>query len=671
MMDDLSRCVFYKEGKCNIYLRQKGKFHRKLVPLSMLNEDIRQHSVNITVDLSEYTERSLIMSRMGVVDICSNDDVICPYHRYSYGIMWRPSTLCQSPYHNKKKPKAAHVLRIDYYTKLIEIELFKGNKNYHIAIGQKICRTCLPKIQSACVEKTNTTIIDADAYSTTRFSKIKAHERINDLAILNGDNFQSPSQPSDCASTSIYVEKLTLNDINELLMTISNDIEPLKYQIQQPIGNLSACTIRSLKRHYESIMKEFSNFICECIAPEQSRSLLEVFENKLDPSMQSIVEAYHSAPSRKWKIFLLSTVSKQLTNDTLQSIFNCNRYTIDRSRHIRHQNEQFNLLNKKTIRRTRLEKHRLEFFFEFLFSSGLIQDVAYGTTCLRFDQGDKVLVPHVVRIMMKNHIYQLYHQHSIQIAYDQPLSRATVFRLLGVCKMQQKRTMCGLDSFSVDGNNGFDILENLIKDLQLNKNQEKDMLQLVHLSRNYLKFEYQQNINEDQTNCATHCRLFALNHPTDKNFQADCGHKIHSMSCDKCNTLLGLLRQMEILVANVPPSTNKDEIISDLSTAKADIMAWMFHVIRGVQQDKSKKFTMSQVNSKTGVLLSDWAMKILPQLHREKMDNWFGKKGISLHVDVLFYMDCNNNLKKEYLFYCHRSMFTRYVSCSLCFRTCH
>jgi hypothetical protein len=47
---------------------------------------------------------------------------------------------------------------------------------------------------------------------------------------------------------------------------------------------------------------------------------------------------------------------------------------------------------------------------------------------------------------------------------------------------------------------------------------------------------------------------------------------------------------------------------------------------------------MSQLNSSSGVLLPDWAMKILPQSHREKMNEWFGKKGISLHVDVLFYM---------------------------------
>ena len=81
--------------------------------------------------------------------------------------------------------------------------------------------------------------------------------------------------------------------------------------------------------------------------------------------MQSIVEAYHSAPNNKWKWFLLSTVPKHFGRDKLQVIFNCNRYMIDKSRHIRHQNDQFNLMNRKVIRRNRLEQNRLEFFFDF------------------------------------------------------------------------------------------------------------------------------------------------------------------------------------------------------------------------------------------------------------------------------------------------------------------
>ncbi|CAF1530589.1 unnamed protein product [Adineta ricciae] len=649
MKKTFADCIFYKDGKCGVYSRQKGRIHGNMVMLSMLNESIVQHSRNIGVNLSEYTERSLIMSRIGVPDVCKDDDLMCPYHRYSYGIMWRASKLCQSPYHDNKKPKGTHTLPADYYTKLVESELFKGNRAYQFPIGQKVCRTCLTKITSVCISKTSITMVKEDLCLTTRSSKMKAQEQINDL-INTHTEFQSPSQFSECSSSSVYTDKLSLNHANQILASISNKIELLKYQIQQPIHDLSAETIRSLKRHYGSIIKEFSGFICEAIAPGQGEYLLEVFEEKLDSTTQSIVEAYHSAPSRKWKYFLLSTVSKQFNYDALQSMFNCNRYMIEKSRYILQQNHCFNLMNKNLIRRTRLEKNRLEVFFDFLFSSGLIQDVVHGTTFLRFDKGEKILVPYVVRVMMKNHIFQLYHQHCIQTCFDRPLSRSTVYRLLDVCKMQQKKTMCGLDSFVVDGNNGFDMLETIVRDLELNKNEEKNMLQLVSLSRNYLKFEYPQNVNDNNSNCATHCRLFALSHSTDRNFKAICGHTEHFMSCIKCNTLLRLLRRIATLVSNAPSSSRKDDMSNDLATAQADIMEWMFHIVRGIQQDKSKKFAMSQLNSNTGILLSDWAMKILPQSHREKMDDWFGKKGISLHVDVLFYMDTNNQLKKNTYF---------------------
>ncbi|CAF0916654.1 unnamed protein product [Rotaria sordida] len=43
---------------------------------------------------------------------------------------------------------------------------------------------------------------------------------------------------------------------------------------------------------------------------------------------------------------------------------------------------------------------------------------------------------------------------------------------------------------------------------------------------------------------------------------------------------------MEYLVGDVPPSDSKDELEVDLLTAKVDILSWMFHIIRGVQQDK-------------------------------------------------------------------------------------
>jgi hypothetical protein len=153
--EQFSSCIFYGQGKCNVYLRQKDKAHQDLVRLSMLNEDILRHSLSISVDPSSYTERSLITSRMGVKDICNNDDLIYPYHRYAYGIMWRPSMLCQSPYHIGKKPKGAHTLLANFYAKLMEMEFFKGNKTHQFPVGPKVCRTCLIKIKFICANKTH------------------------------------------------------------------------------------------------------------------------------------------------------------------------------------------------------------------------------------------------------------------------------------------------------------------------------------------------------------------------------------------------------------------------------------------------------------------------------------------------------------------------------------
>lgn len=559
-------CVFNNDGKCNKYSNKKGKICQDIVMLSMLNESIHQHSLNIGVDLSTYTERSLIMARLGVIDVCNENELICPYHRYYFGIYWRPSTLCQSSYHQEKKPKGTHPLPVDYYKRYLEMELLKGNKNFHFPVGQKVCRTCLSKIQLVCANKMNTTISNENSVSVHRSSKMTAQKLIQDLQNSSIGNYLSPSQFSNCSSGSVYVEPSSLQDINKVLMIISKNIQPLKYQIQQPIRDLSIVTIREIKRQYAYILNEFSAFICEAFAPGQGQNLLELVEGntntvadegKVDSNMQSIVDAYHAAPSRKWKIFLLSTVAKQFTNDSLQSIFNCNCYMGDKSRYIYRQNDQFNSMNKKIIRRTRLEATRLEFFFDFLFSSGLIQDVAHGTTFLKFDQGGKTLVPHVVRTMMKDHVFQLYHQHCVQISYDQPLSRSTVLRLLNVCKMRQKKVMCGLDSFSVDGNTGFDTLEYLVKELKLNNIDEKNLLQLIKISRNYLKFEYQQNVTHDVTNCATHCRLFALSHPTDKNFKINCNHMEHIFSCVKCNGLIGLLDRIEVLISATPSSGKK------------------------------------------------------------------------------------------------------------------
>jgi hypothetical protein len=165
-------CVFYERGKCNVFHSKKGDIHQQLVSVSMLNGDLHQHSLKIGVNLSSFTERSLIMNRMGVSDICSDNDMICPYHRYSYGLFWRPSTLCQSPYRDSKKPNGTRSLSPECYQKLVEIENFKGNGNYKLPVGQKVCMKYSTKIKSECDIKKILMLSEEDLCSTSRVSKV-------------------------------------------------------------------------------------------------------------------------------------------------------------------------------------------------------------------------------------------------------------------------------------------------------------------------------------------------------------------------------------------------------------------------------------------------------------------------------------------------------------------
>ena len=395
-----------------------------------------------------------------------------------------------------KKPKASHCLPVHCYTKLLEREMFNGNKHYEFPVGQRVCARCSIKIKTICNSISPESLSIDQCEVKPRPSKVQAQRQIQELSVSCFES-ESGSESSD-SSNSMMIQAMSLHEINELLSAVSKNIKPFTYQVRQSVDSLSSVTIRQPKRDYQNTIKQFSSFICESMAPSQGEHWHQLFRgeeetaNEIDPKLESIVEAYHSTSNPKWKVFLLSVVPDRYTSKELQVISNCKKYLIDKSHFIRSKSLQFDLMEKKVIRRERVDNIRIEFFFDFLFTSGLIQDVAYGTTMMQFENNDKILIPHVVRTMIKTHIFQLYEQHCMKTSCPQPISRSTVFRLLNVCKMRKKKTMCGLDSFAVDGNAGFDTLQCLVKEFRLDSIEEKNLLQLIKLGRNYLKIEYKQ-----------------------------------------------------------------------------------------------------------------------------------------------------------------------------------
>jgi len=65
------------------------------------------------------------------------------------------------------------------------------------------------------------------------------------------------------------------------------------------------------------------------------------------------------------------------------------------------------------------------------------------------------------------------------------------------------------------------------------------------------------------------------------------------------------------------------------------ILAWRAHLIRSVTQEEAKQDALVQPDQEKCLIIIDWAMKYLPQHYRERMSEFFGKRGRSWHVSAV------------------------------------
>ena len=78
----------------------------------------------------------------------------------------------------------------------------------------------------------------------------------------------------------------------------------------------------------------------------------------------------------------------------------------------------------------------------------------------------------------------------------------------------------------------------------------------------------------------------------------------------------------------------KEEMKYDTEKAAEKILQWKAHIVRAINQEKSKIDVLDNLTAEQVLVVMDWAMKWLPQSYRETQKEWFGKKGISWHVSA-------------------------------------
>lgn len=406
------------------------------------------------------------------------------------------------------------------------------------------------------------------------------------------------------------------------------------------------------KNIYKDIASDACRAVCELIAPKDGQKLFE--EIKREPTgptddLIALMCAYRDAQTRNVKMQILSIYAYRHTMKKLQAFHEpyekLSMRQIKLARSHAQKKGPGSAVPKMVHHRVRLDTHKVDHFIDFINRPYFYQDVAFGTRTLTLDEGSKMTMPNIIRTVTRSTMVMQYQQYCKEEAFE-PISRSTMYRILEVREASQRKSLCGLDNISAEGVSAFGRLSAIMDELcEVGANKE-DMTSLqnrLNDGMKYLKTTFKRDCMADESECADHCRRFALSDPNDQNLKQKCSHSSHYLSCKHCQELKLVLDEIEASIKNHPSNLygteQRDDLMYDFSASKSKIFAWKCHLIRGVNQEQAKQEAIRNLTSNSALIVIDWAMKFNQMWYREKQSEWYGKRGLSWHISSVVTYD--------------------------------
>jgi hypothetical protein len=433
----------------------KSNFNRALTEncnFSDLNLNITKHCRSLKIEVPELSESELIQNRLQISVNPSSS--ICPKHRLDNGVFWRPSRQCMVPdiLHCSKKSKIKVRQASESLAKAVTIHTGK-----HFPIGGTICNKCRKVIFQSSENASTATI--------SQESDPDMNEEDNEYCLPPDDN-----------------KKENLENFNFAIKTIPNmeSLSPIKYQVKKTLVETCDSTLYALKRKTKSAVTAFEQAYTEMLVPGRGSELRAIVltEKEAGKAESTIISnlkrAVDCAPTRQMKAMLISTVCNEMSIQKLMTLFSCSRATVELAKQISNYvpDTVKTLVTPSPVTRKRLDMLKAEHFIDFLFSSGCLQDVAYGSTKITLSTGKEFVVPKLKRTNNKAHIIRMYENHATSQGL-QPPSATTLLKILDHCKTSQRKSMQCVDTFVANGIDAFNHLSEIVKSVDLDSEARK------------------------------------------------------------------------------------------------------------------------------------------------------------------------------------------------------
>ncbi|CAF0879942.1 unnamed protein product [Didymodactylos carnosus] len=174
----------------------------------------------------------------------------------------------------------------------------------------------------------------------------------------------------------------------------------------------------------------------------------------------------------------------------------------------------------------------------------------------------------------------------------------------------------------------------MVNDLSLDSDSKKILVDDVKRGRMYLKTDYKVHVQKSST-MADHCINYALSQSNDTDYAKKCDHR-HDDVCVECNNLAVTLEKLRTMIkSSVTDNELLDRELAKLKMSTDAIEAWKCHQLRTVNQDLSRQELLQDLPANSVYILTDWAMKWLPEKYVESQEDFFAKRGLSWHISVV------------------------------------
>ena len=220
------------------------------------------------------------------------------------------------------------------------------------------------------------------------------------------------------------------------------------------------------------------------------------------------------------------------------------------------------------------------------------------------------------------------------------LSSSTLLRILKAVKTSQRKSLSGLDDVQASAMNAFDFLCDTVKKLT----NDSECVKGLENGKRYLKTRYQLDCTTSSELCS-HNQNYALSDPSKKDLSSSFNV---SENVSKC--VFELFSAIDNITKIVQTESDED-LVYDVKKKTGDIVEYMKHLMRDAQQMKAKSTANLVLDNNTALWLKDYAQKVLPEKHCEGSKEYFGKKGMSVHIDVLLTKNMLLNELVKHVYY--------------------